>query len=223
MPDIVPLTILMRILSREQVGYNTNFFHGRADGSFIGDYTYFGCHLYPQGGSSGTVHNYEISAGGGDDIVDENGNSTLAVYDVWTSQAARAANDGAAGVGVIDYFYSVPNYNKIISTTLGAALANSSNSPALIFGDAPWSANNERLSGVLRGVMVFQAKLTTTQIGLLEVCESDAAVLNVCSANSIGGLWYCNINPTPSDISDKSGNAHHPAWVSSDHGTLWTE
>lgn len=221
MPNIAPLTVLMKVKSTEQVGYNTNFFHGRTDGSFIGDGTYFGCHLYPQGGGSGTVHNYEISAFGGDDIVDENGNSTLAVYDVWTSQASVARNVGSDAV--IDYYYSLPTLTKIINKTQsGLPLTNSAFSPAFIIGGAPWASTTENLSGVLRGIQIYQGQLTTAQILLLETCETDAEVLAVVASESITSLWYLNMNPTPDDISDKSGGGHNPAWLdSSNKATLW--
>lgn len=223
MPDIVPLTVLIKVLSTEQVGYNTNFFHGRTDGGFIGDGTYWGCQLYPVGGASGTTHNYGISAFGGDDIVDENANSTLAVYaPTWTSQASQARNTGGAG-SVIDYYYSLPTLTKVITHTEGAAqLSNSSFSPALIFGGAPWAPSTENLSGVLRGIQVYQSLPTTAQLLLLGACETDAEVLAVVAAESITGLWYLNMNPTPDDISDKSGAGHHPAWLDAgNRATLW--
>jgi hypothetical protein len=35
-------------------------------------------------------------------------------------------------------------------------------------------------------------------------------------------IWYLNLSPTPTDISDKSGQGHHPAWVGSARPRLWT-
>ena len=35
-------------------------------------------------------------------------------------------------------------------------------------------------------------------------------------------VWYLDINPTPSGVSDKSGKGHHSAWVSSSRASLWS-
>ena len=35
-------------------------------------------------------------------------------------------------------------------------------------------------------------------------------------------MWYMNLNPTPSDIGDKSGAGHNPAWVGSARPQLWS-
>ena len=36
-------------------------------------------------------------------------------------------------------------------------------------------------------------------------------------------IWYLNTNPTPNDISDKSGKGHHPVWVGSKRPGLYTD
>ncbi len=33
---------------------------------------------------------------------------------------------------------------------------------------------------------------------------------------------YLNVNPTPTDISDKSGRGHHPSWVGSERPALYS-
>ena len=42
------------------------------------------------------------------------------------------------------------------------------------------------------------------------------------TANGASNMWYMNLNPTPSDISDKSGNGHNPAWVGGERPRLWS-
>jgi hypothetical protein len=226
LPNIVPLTLLWKIAPIQQTGFYTAFFHGRTDGTFVGDDTYWGANPYPQGGASGTVHNWEVSTHGGDDIVDENSNSTVVtkgteVSPVWYSQAAVAQN--ISGGMDIDFWWDLrTSVNRRINTNHpGSPLANASQSPALSFGDAPWSANQERLSGILRGIQVYQAALSVTRVQALEALETDTAVLAYCTANGLTP-WYVNMNPTPSDITDKSGNGRNAAWLSGDHGTLWT-
>jgi hypothetical protein len=220
MPDIVPLTLLWKVYPVSQAGYCTTFFHGRTDGSFIGDTTYFGCHPYPDTPPNGTPKSWEISIEGGDDIVDENGNNTSVVNNAWYSQAASTRSSGTT---IVDFYWDLrTSVNRRISHTTGSALTNAAQSPAVTFGDAPWSANNERLSGRLRGIQIYNAQLSEANIQALELMEDDAAVLAKCSALGITSLWYLNMNPTPSDITDKSGNGRNPSWVSADHGTLWT-
>jgi hypothetical protein len=40
----------------------------------------------------------------------------------------------------------------------------------------------------------------------------------------MANIWYMNIDPTPSDISDKSGKGHHPVWADPDNtASLWPQ
>ena len=47
-------------------------------------------------------------------------------------------------------------------------------------------------------------------------------VLAVCRDNGMALPWYLNMNPSPSDISDKSGRGNNPAWVGTERPTLWS-
>lgn len=212
MPNIVPLTIIRRVRHRQQTGFYTQYFHGRTDGSFTGDGTYHGCHPYPNGGGSGTTHKWEVSAAGGDYVIDDNAYATDVVYDTWFRQASVVQN--IASVGQCKYYWDLgAGTDRVITDDLsGVAFSNSSNSPALIFGDAPWNENNERLSGDIRGIIIVQAVLSAAHCSALSAFETDADVIAYCTANSIT-LWYVNVNPTPTDISDKSGAGHHPAFI----------
>lgn len=221
LPDITPLTLLWKINPVQQTGFYTTFFHARNDGTFIAESNYFGCHPYPQGGASGTTHNWEISIEGSDDITDENGNSTVVTKGQWYSQAAQAYP--SASVSKVDFYWDLATAStRVISHTTGAALTNASASPALTFGGAPWNPNGECLSGTLRGIQVYNATLSLADIEALHVCETDAQVLAVCSSRSITSLWYLNMNPTPDDITDKSGNGRNPSWANANRPTLYT-
>jgi hypothetical protein len=83
--------------------------------------------------------------------------------------------------------------------------------PAIIIGDAPWDAGYEVYSGVLRGFQFYDTVLTPDEIQR-----------EIDNPGSVRTPWYLNLNPTPSDISDKSGNGHNPAWVNANRPALWT-
>jgi hypothetical protein len=59
-------------------------------------------------------------------------------------------------------------------------------------------------------------------MALVAQLETDAQVLAVCRDNGMALPWYLNMNPSPSDISDKSGRGNNPAWVGTERPTLWT-
>lgn len=214
MPDITPLTIIWRLFPIQQASYYTTFFHGRTDGGFAGDNTYVGCHPYPDPAPNGTDHNWEIAIDGGDDIVDEGGGSTEVTKGLWYSQAARIANDG------VNFYFDLPSTTQRVFNDDNVPLQNASQAPALSFGDAPWNLGNERLSGILRGLIIVQAALSTANINALAALESDDEVVSAAAGLGLS-LFYCNINPTPSDISDKSPAGNNPAFVGAGRPTLW--
>ena len=87
-----------------------------------------------------------------------------------------------------------------------------------MFGDNLWA--DERLSGRLRGMQIYSDALSLAQIQARMDLASDVAVV----AANPSSLFYCNLNPTPDDISDKSGSGHNPSWHdSANKATLWTE
>ena len=88
--------------------------------------------------------------------------------------------------------------------------------PALTWGDAPWAPGNEVWNGVLRGIQVYSGLLTTSEM----LSEANAPLSTASGANTI---WYLNMNPTPTDISDKSGKGHNPSWVGSERPALYSD
>jgi hypothetical protein len=214
-----PATYVWRIRPRQQTGYYTTFFWG-PDGDFTGT-SFYGAHPYPDGGSTGTTHKWEISIEGEDDVVDENGHSTQVIYGDWFQQALVVRLVNADEIEAT-FFWDLPDTSKrIVHTTQFTDYATTFGSPpypgkALSFGDAPWSIGNERLSGVLRGIQIYAATLSLVDIS----AEIENPLSSVAGGSSI---WYLNINPTPNDISDHSGHAHHPAWASSARPALWID
>lgn len=102
---------------------------------------------------------------------------------------------------------------------LGAAGA----SPAFYIGASDWTAtgstNSETPYGVIRGIRLFDS-------GALSIADlqAEAAAIGddtAASATGIANTWYINDNPTPDDITDKSGEGHDPSWDNANRPTLW--
>ena len=208
-----PATYIWRVNPRHQPGYYTTFFWG-PDGPFTGT-SFYGAHPYPDGGGSSTLtHKWELSINANDFVNDANGNSTQLGYDVWRSQALRVWDNGTAKVH--EFYWDLPDTTRVIRVTLDRSYgATPPLNPALNFGDAPWSLGNERLSGVLRGIQLYNSALSVSDI----LTEANSPLSTTAGTSNI---WYLNLNPTPSDISDKSGKGHNPSWVSSARPSLWT-
>ena len=71
---------------------------------------------------------------------------------------------------------------------------------------------------MLRGIKIFNRVLSESDM------QAEAASDALATSAGMANIWYMNINPTPSDISDKSGKGHHPAWADPyNKATLWTQ
>lgn len=210
-----PATYVWRVKLRQQAGYYTTFFWG-PDGPFTG-VAYFGCHPYPDGEPKpqSRSHKWELSIDGADLVTDIGGKSTQVGYDQWKIQALRVFDNGANKIH--EFFWDLPDTTKMIRSVLprNYGVLPPLN-PALTFGDAPWSLGRERLSGILRGVQLYSISLSLVDL-LMEV--------NVPMSSALGksNIWYLNLNPTPADISDKSGKNHNPEWVTASRPSLWTD
>lgn len=102
---------------------------------------------------------------------------------------------------------------------LGAA----GGSPAFYIGASDWtatgSANSETPYGVIRGIRLFDAVLSIADL------QAEAAAIGnnaAASATGIANTWYINDNPTPSDVTDKSGEGHNPSWANANRPSLWS-
>lgn len=223
-PAMSPVTIIWRVYPVQQTGYYTTFFLGEDNTDFsniVKPRGYVGCHPYPDNFALGVNHNWEISIEGNDYITDDNANNTAVVKSQWYQQAMVETAVGN-NQHVVYYWDLVTNSNRVMTyQTTTNPLANAQSNRALMWADNPWNPADECLSGTLRGMQVFQAALTLTQINALRVCETDAAALSVASAQSVTH-WYLNINPTPSDVTDKSGNGRDPVWVNANRPTQYT-
>lgn len=220
-PNGAGVTYIWHALVRQQAGYYTAFFWGNddglndlrtflwADGGRAAD-SYYGAHPYPQVPPKGSTHNWEVS-------VEQNDYVNGAVqYGRWHTQALRVWAD-AQGRKHHEFYWDLPNVDAAhrVDRVSGPTWGNRNPpAPALTWGDAPWAPGNEVWSGVLRGIQIYDTALSLPDIlSELGTPGSTAAGQNA--------LWYLNLNPTPGDISDKSGRGHHPAWVGSQRPSLY--
>ncbi|MDR4483823.1 MAG: hypothetical protein R3B95_11525 [Nitrospirales bacterium] len=213
------ITYIWRYYPRQQAGYYTTFFWGNDDGvgdlsTFLWDgggaNSYYGAHPYPNPPPSGTAHDWEISVEQADYT-----NGTVE-YNRWHIQALRVWED-ASGNKHHEFYWDLPftDSGHMVSRTSPSDWGNTNPpSPALTWGDAPWQPGNELGHGIHRGIQIYSDLLS-----LSEILEEIADPLS--SAKS-GDIWYLNLNPTLTDISDKSGNGNDPAWVGALRPTLYS-
>jgi hypothetical protein len=215
-PSNAGVTYIWRAYPRRQGGYYTTFFWGN-DGTFTwsngGASTYYGAHPYPwpDDPPGGRTHQWQIAADGFDIL---NG---AVVYDRWHTQALRVWADAAGKHH--EFYWDLPNTDATHRVSyVGHSSWNNVNppAPALTWGDAPWAPGQEVYSGVLRGIQIYAANLT-----LVDLLSEVASPLSTAAGAS--SVWYLNLNPTPSDISDQSGRGHNPAWVGSARPALYAE
>ena len=194
-------------------GYYTTFFWGN-NGTFIWDggvaNTYYGAHPYPVPPPNGAGQ-WEISVASSDTVTGSNVH-----WDRWYTQAFRAWRESAS-VTHHEFYYDLPDMSKVISRTVenpGWADQNPP-SPVIVIGQAPdlngqsWGgyAGWEEFNGIIRGIQIYS--------GLLSVEDIQAEIVAPQStAAGQSAIWYLNLDPRPTDVSDKKigGVPHNPAW-----------
>lgn len=243
-PAMYPMTFLFKLFQRQQVGvadrYYTTFFWGN-NGAFVwgAGYgrSYYGAHPYPEtagGLRDGTGDGkWEISASANDFTVKDDGVSPAPhiSMNAWYAQAFRATDSGG-GVFEHKYWLALPSTttaNTITQVPTGAAVVPTT--PAIVMGQAPDNGSGlswggyprwEEQNAIIRGIQMHTSALTQAQLVALSAFDTDASVLTYCSSNGIAVPWYLNMNPTPTDVTDKSGNARHGSWAGAARPTLWT-
>jgi len=217
---IYPATYIWRAYPRQQAGYYTAFFWGNDDGkndlrTFLWTRngradSYYGAHPYPDPHPDGRKHHWEIALEQ-DDYV--NG---LVVYDRWYTQALRVWAD-PHGYKHHEFYWDLPYTDRehLVTRTTPPSWGNVNPPvPALTWGDAPWNPGKEVWDGVLRGIQVY-----STRLSLQDIMNEVKTPLSTAAGKA--GIWYLNLNPTPTDISDKSGAGHEPEWVGPERPLLW--
>ena len=223
----------------QQNGYYAVAWHTSNDGTWHASNFEFGTHPYPTTGtlnadgqstggtgSDGAIHYYEIAGLGASDFIASPGPGPtyLVAKDVWVTQARTCEVVGGNTVrhrywpdigNATDYIeQSIPksSYDAALSGTV---------SPAFTIGGSPWTgdgvSNNESPAAVLRGFAFFDAPLSIADIAAEAASDSDAAV----TAAGAQSVWYINKNPTPTDVSDKSGAGNSPTWANDQRPNLY--
>jgi hypothetical protein len=220
-------TYMWKYRPRQQNGYYVTFWWSQGDGHFNPQAGYYGGHPYPNDGvslpplTSVGTHNWEIAIIGQDVQQTRAGNDKRVIKDVWYTQALKVVRSSANSKTITFYTQlpSTANGDVIEYTVTSSGYGESvPPNPKITFGDSPWYADyqHERLSGVIRSIKIFNRALSEADI--LAESAADSLVTGEGQAN----IWYMNINPTPTDISDKSGNGHNPVWASSARPSLYS-
>jgi hypothetical protein len=243
-------TVLWRELYTAQLGYQATTWNSPNNGVWDSGVYSVGMHGHPCDGtfnaagqrlvgtgSGGTVQWEEIAGLGAalDCIASPSSpgpqSSFLLTAGVWRRKARVISPSG--GNTVHTYYPDLVNRpSEFIRQTLTtASIGSGGANPAFYFGSSDWQSgtagvgtNNESPGAVLRGLQLYTPALTNTaHIQALAAFETDAQVLAYCAANGLTAqLHYLNTNPTPSDITDKSGAGHHPSWANAARPALWS-
>lgn len=238
-------TAIWKVNYLQQAGYYATAWHTQviAD-TFPASVYEYGTHPFPSAagakdgngqctdgtGGSGTVHYYEIAGLGASDFICTAGGSPLIVTkNTWVLQARTC--EVISGTTLRHTFYPDLTNNasySIVQDNLVANLPGTPTSPCFQLSCSPWRAdhpaagqNDETINGTLRGIALFNARLTLSDIQTEGNSDSNSPQTSAGSAS----VWYINKNPTPSDISDKSGAGHSPSYSSntgSSRPTLYT-
>jgi hypothetical protein len=221
---IYPATYVFRVFPKEKTTgpnerYYTTFFWGN-NGSFIWDgpsgqdaNTYYGMHPYPVPAPFGAGQ-WEISVRSNDFVT-----GSEVQWDRWHTQVIRVWRENATAHH--EFYWDWPDRKKLLeeSFTDSNWAARNPPKPAIVVGQAPnrgdgvsWGgyAGFEEFKGIIRGMQFYNSLLALEQV------ESELAV-----PGSAVTPWYLNLNPTPTDINDKSGSNHHPVWEGKDRPALW--
>lgn len=233
-------TVIWKANYIQQAGYYAVTWHSYNVGEWQGSYYEYGCHPFPGDGSvdgngesigstssAGTVHYYEIAGLQAHDYLASVGNANgaplIVTKGVWVTQARTCSVQGSNLRH--RYYPDVSSPTRYIEQTIDISLLESPSAPAFYFGTSDWRAGvggsgttDEAVSGTIRGFALFNAELSITDIATEAASESNSPQ----TSSGATSVWYINKNPTPTDVTDKSGAGHHPSWANSNRPTLWT-
>ncbi len=221
---IYPATYVFRVFPRKKdtgpnPRYYTTFFWGN-NGDFVWDggnaNTYYGMHPYPTEPLPFGPGQWEISV----DKQDFTTGSEVQ-WDRWYTQVIRVWRENDSTTRH-EFYWDWPDRTKLLQHTVNDPdwAARQPPNPAIVVGQAPNNGRNEswggyvgyeEFKGIIRGMEFYDSLLTPEQV-TSELATPGSAVKP----------WYLNLNPTPTDINDKSGSNHHPAWEGADRPALWT-
>ena len=247
LPPRTACTVLWSSRSNSSItGYVTHLWFSHNVGAFQADNYEVGGHPYPAnsasvdgtgqstdpGGGTGTTHYMEMAGLSARDQIAVPGSAVLATKDgtTWKRHALQATLINSDTQIRHRYWPDVigdsANYFERIVNVSGFPTPSA---PAFYWGTSDWrsgsggaNTNDETPNGALRAfVIVNSGALTNTQIGAISALDSDASVLSYLSGQSLSA-WYLNMNPTPTDITDKSGNGRNASWANGNRPTLYS-
>jgi hypothetical protein len=225
---IYPATYIFRVYPRKKIvpansptGYYTTFFWGN-NGPFAWDggnaNTYYGMHPYPVPPTNGPGQ-WEISVFSNDYTT-----GTEVTWDRWYTQVIRVWRSDAQTTSH-EFYYDWPDTTKLLARTIQFptwATMNPPN-PAIVIGQAPdlcgpppcstgqsWGGYPgwEEFNGIIRGIQIYSGLLS-----LADIQSEISAPQSSAAGQSL--IWYLNLDPRPSDVTDKktTGVPHNPEWA----------
>lgn len=203
-------TYIFKVYPRPKCGYFTTFFWSGLTLQNASNY-YYGAHPYPVDGydcpGGNTDSNWEISINTGDYIGDS------VVYNQWYTQALLVYESG--GTLHHEFYYNLPDETKLVHRDTSASGLSNPTGPAVQIGGNQQAAANEQFNGVIRGIQIYNSKLSLVDI-YSEIATPKSTTAGAASA------WYINVNPTVADITDKSGAGHDFSWANSTNVTTYS-
>lgn len=194
-------------------GYYTTFFWGN-NGTFVWDggaaNTYYGAHPYPVPPPNGPGQ-WEISVYANDYVT-----GSEVQWGRWYTQVFRAWRESPSTTHH-EFYWDWPDTTKVITHTIVDSNWADRNppTPAIVMGQAPnlngasWGGYPgwEEFNGIIRGIQIYS--------GLLSLSDVQSEIVTPQSTAAGRSLiWYLNLDPRPSDVTDKktAGAPHNPSW-----------
>jgi len=194
----------------------------------------FGTHPYPAAtgtydgsgfataGDAGASGNYFMEMAGAGSAVDKIAIPMEPAMKLevgrWYTQARTASTSGS---NTIHRFYpDLDNFPSLyIERTTNTASIGTPADPAFYLGASDWTTtfgdqNSETPGAVIRHVLLYDRALSQAEIE----AKADLTTNDTTDPD----IWYSNIDPTPTDITDKSGAGRTPTWDNANRPALFT-
>jgi len=201
---------------------------------------YYGAHPYPfDGNTADTGQNWEISAYFNDTPPVFPNAGAQATWNRWYTQVFRAWRENSTTT----HHEFIYDWDLFISSAGASgffvyqiddvtwAASDPAATKCIVAGEAPPNGDNsaswgnyqgrEQFKGIQRGYQFYDA-LVGTSSGTPTIANTADIATELASPGSVRTPWYLNLNPTPSDVTDKSGSGNHPSFPASSP-SLWTQ
>ncbi len=211
-PGNAGVTVVRKLVTRQQTGYYSQFWWARGDGTFDSADGYWGFHPYPQtSNNTGTTHWHEVSIDARD-FINSAGNWSFDGGS-WTGNNATDDVGEVRRQGIrVQYLGAnskqLTYYTNLPSTASGeksfADITNpgygSNPSPKVVIGDSPWYASyqHERSCMDLYGIKIFADLLSEADM-LSEAADFSQVVT---SAGQASIWWFKNGFDSTTDLTD---------------------